>query len=158
MLRLLKKILIVTSFFAVSCINDLSFYDDSKSESKANGLLIGDYRYSKPIIIVEDKKYKIIEAWTSYKFKHRGSTDAYKDIFAFTFILEDTKKNREPDFGLINLIECTNKDVLFEKKVGIIDSQFRVFFKQASIDKVDTIRFILRTDRKICDSIMFVKK
>lgn len=157
MSKILKKILFLSFLFAVGCMNDLSFYHDSISESKANGLLISEYKANKPEIVIANKKYKIIEAWTAYKFKSRGSKEIYKEIFAFTFILEDSKKNREPELELIGLIECKNKDVLFDKRVGISDSQFRVGFDKTSINKVDTVKFVIKSHNKVYDSINFIK-
>lgn len=158
MSKILKIIFILFSFFAVSCINDLSFYHNSISESKENGLLINEYKAENPEIVVFDKKYKIIEAWTAYKFKSRGSKEIYKEILAFTFILEDINKNRDPEVELIGLIECQNKDVLFDKRVGIDDSQFRVIFNKKSINNIDTIKFVIKNKNKVYDSINFIKK
>lgn len=158
MSKITKISCILSLLFVVGCINDLSFYHDSISESKENGLLIDEYKSNKSEIVIGNKKYKIVEAWTAYKFKSRESKEIYKDIFAFTFILEDSLKNREPDIELIFLLECENQDVLFNKSVGINDSQFRVVFDKTSINKVDTVKFVIKNYDKIYDSINFIKK
>ena len=157
MSKITKILCLLSLLFVVGCINDLSFYHDSISESKENGLLIDEYKSNKPEIVIGNKKYKIVEAWTAYKFKSRGSKEIYKDIFAFTFILEDSLKNREPDIELIFLLECENQDVLFNKSVGINDSQFRVVFDKTSIHKVDTVKFVIKKNNKVYDSINFIK-
>ena len=157
MSKITKILCVLSLLFVVGCINDLSFYHDSISESKENGLLIDGYKSNKPEIVIGNKKYKIVEAWTAYKFKSRGSKEIYKDIFAFTFILEDSLKNREPDIELIFLLECENQDVLFNKSVGINDSQFRVVFDKTSINKADTVKFVVKNNNKVYDSINFIK-
>ena len=157
MSKITKISCLLSLLFVVGCINDLSFYHDSISESKENGLLIGKYKFNKPEIVIGNKKYKIVEAWTAYKFKSRGSKEIYKDIFAFTFILEDSLKNREPDIELIGFIECKNKDVLFDKRVGISDSQFRVDFDKKSINRLDSVKLVIKSEDKVYDSIIFIK-
>lgn len=157
MSKITKILCILSLLFVVGCINDLSFYHDSISESKENGLLIDEYKSNKPEIVIGSKKYKIVEAWTAYKFKSRGSKEIYKDIFAFTFILEDSLKNKEPNLELIGLIECKNKDVLFDKRVGISDSQFRVDFEKRSINTIDTVKLVIKSENKVYDSINFIK-
>ena len=158
MSRIVKILCILSSLFVVGCINDLAFYQGSILESKEDGLLLNEYKADKPVIVISNKKYKIVEVWTAYKFKSRGSKEIYKDIFAFTFIFEDSLKNREPNEELIGLIECKNKDVLFDKRVGISDSQYRVFFDKKSINRIDTLQFVIKERNKICDSIKFIKK
>ena len=157
MSKILKIIQLLALLFVFSCINDLSFYNDSISDSKENGLLIDEYKSNKPEIVIGNKKYKIVEAWTAYKFKSRGSKEIYKDIFAFTFILEDSLKNKKPNLELIGLIECKNNDVLFDKRVGISDSQFRVDFDKTSINKLDTVKFVIKSSSRVFDSIYFIK-
>lgn len=158
MSRIAKILCILSSLFVVGCINDLAFYHDSILESKENGLLLSEYEVDKPVIVIANKKYKIVEAWTAYKFKSRGSKEIYKDIFAFTFILEDSLKNRAPNIELLGLIECKNKDVLFDNRVGISDSKYRVFFDKKSINSIDTLQFVIKKRNKICDAIKFIKK
>lgn len=158
MSKITKILCVLSSLFVVGCINDLAFYHDSVLESKENGLLLNEYKADKPVIEIANKKYKIVEAWTAYKFKNRGSKEIYKDIFAFTFILEDSLKNKKPNIELMGLIECKNKDVLFDKRVGISDSQHRVFFDKKSINRIDTVKFVIKKQNKICDSIKFIKK
>ena len=158
MSKITKIICILYFLFFVGCINDLSFYDNSILESKGNGLLIDEYKSNKPEIVIGNKKYKIVEAWTAYKFKSRGSKEIYKEIFAFTFILEDLKKNRDPNIELLGLIECENKNVLFDKRVGVNDSQFRFFFDKKSINTIDTIKFSIKVNNKYYESIIFQKK
>jgi hypothetical protein len=157
----MSKILKIISFsfflLILGCINDLAFYHESALESKENGLLINEYKSDKPEIEIANKKYKIIEAWTAYKFKRRGSKEIYKEIIAFTFILEDENRNRKPEVSvLLDFIACENKDVLFNG-IGIYDSQYRVFFDEKSINKIDTVKFVLKSNKKIYDSINFIK-
>ncbi|UPT70704.1 MAG: hypothetical protein M0D53_16835 [Flavobacterium sp. JAD_PAG50586_2] len=134
----------------------MAFYHDSAKESKDNGLLIDQYWSDKKSVDIGNQKYKIIESWTSYKFKARNSKEIYKEIISFTIILEDSSKNRKPDFRLTNLMKCKNKDLLFNN-VGISDSQYRVFFDKKSKENIDTIAFEFRDYSNNATLINFIK-
>jgi hypothetical protein len=157
MSKISKTILFAFFLLSISCINDFAFYHNSALESRQKGLLLKEYNPNKPEIEIANEKYKIIEAWTAYKFKSRGSKEIYKEIIAFTFILENSMKDRKPDVELIGIIECKNNDVLFDKRVGIDDSQYRVFFNKKSINKIDTVKFVIKNNGKVFDSINFIK-
>lgn len=132
-------ILMLAALTLTGCKNDKTFYHDSSTESEKNGLLIDKYMPDEEYMSISNHHYKIVDAWTAYKFTTRDKKTIHKKNVAFTIILEDAYGKREPNLEIWKYLKCQNKGVLFGG-FGIIDSQYRILFKNESLKELDTIK------------------
>lgn len=141
-----------------SCINDNGFYPQTKMESLKEGLLINDYKFEDKIILMNDGKFKMIEAWTTYKFKDRFKKDVLTNNFAFRFRMVNLKTlDTTPYLGSLAFVK---NDTLGSKfgGIGIVDSEFTIFYDKSFKNKLDTLKLEFVNSNDVPVSFNFYKK
>lgn len=97
-----KLILIVLVFLFYSCdgifgVKDFAGSTKNIEDAKKSKLLKNVYTSSKSKVLIDSEEYKIIESWTSYRYKTNKSNILNKDFFEFLIII---KNNKTKQLGL----------------------------------------------------------
>lgn len=141
-----------------SCINNFAFYPETVAEAKEKGLLLNEYHFSPNNILINNKEYKIIEAWSGFKFIERNNDEINDNTIAFRFILYDVeKKSDEPNFEIIKFINCNSSFYKYDG-LGINDSEFTIFFDKKNSKDIDIIKLEFMSSENEISEVIFSKK
>jgi|GEM_PF-4953569 len=155
--KLKRTLLIIISLLFINC-NENSFYPETREESLNQGLLINDYKFEKKITLLNNEKFKIIEAWTTYKFKNNKKKEILNSFFAFRFRMINLKTlDTIPDFNIVKYIKIDTIGSKFGG-LGVVDSQFTILYDSSYKNKLDTLKLDFITNNGKTVSFQFFKK
>lgn len=75
-------------------VSDYAGVPESSESSKQQGLLIAEYSPSQKTVYIDDEKYFIIDSWSTYRFKTKGSSEINKEMYEFLINLENAKNGK----------------------------------------------------------------
>ncbi|UWX59480.1 hypothetical protein N0B40_13805 [Chryseobacterium oranimense] len=92
----MKKLFLILACLALnSCVGtDTEFLPHTASEAKSKHLLIKEYLPTENKVIINQGKYEIVEAFTTFKFNSKNDQTINKNFFAFSVRIKNLKTGK----------------------------------------------------------------
>lgn len=154
-MKILKFLLLSTTLFLYSCVgSDTTFLPNTIEEAKNDKLLIHIYRPSQRIVTINNSKYYLEDAFTTFKFNSKKDLTINKNFFAFIVKLKNLKTGEkmlteDDHYQFINYYSDTG---------GIHDSNVSIDYDDINLrEKLDTISMGFRNHLKQETLVKFTK-
>ncbi|MPS66126.1 MAG: hypothetical protein DI622_14275 [Chryseobacterium sp.] len=155
-MKILKFLLLSTALFLYSCVgSDLTSLPSTIEEAKNDKLLIHIYRPSQRCVIINNSKYYLEDAFTTFKFNSKRDLTINKNFFSFIIKLKNIKTGEkmlamEDDYGQFINFHADNG--------GIHDSNLSLNYDDISLrEKLDTITIGFKNRLKKETPVKFIK-
>lgn len=155
---------ITISVAIMGCVGNIAPETRSSDEAEKDGLLIAKYAYPQSAVLLDDEEYIITDAWCSYRFASRNSTQINTGMYQFYVQMKHRKSGEfitSPSIGPEprEKIEYLGKEYGYTNGIGLSPPGLsKDFITKNKPVPPDTITFKFNNTRQDDVIINFIKQ